>query len=83
MTPDEIKEFIANGIPDSEVLVDGDGQHFQAIVVSSAFEGLSMLKQHQMVYAALGNAMESAIHALSIKTYTPEQWQQARKLRVL
>lgn len=83
MTPDEIKEKIAAGIADSEVHVDGDGQHFQAVVVSQAFEGLSMLKQHQMVYATLGNAMESAIHALSIKTYTPKQWQQARKLRVL
>ena len=51
-----------------------DGTHFEAIIVSEAFVGKSMVQQHQIVYAALGDRMHSEIHALSMKTYTPEQW---------
>ncbi len=74
MTPEKIKAMIESGIEGAEALVDGDGRHFNARVVSDKFAGLTMIKQHKLVYAALGDNMESAIHALSIKTYTPEQW---------
>ena len=56
-----------------QVLGD-DGTHFEAVIVSKAFVGKTMIQQHQQVYAALGDRMRSEIHALSMKTYTPEQW---------
>lgn len=83
MTPQEIQSMIEAGIEGAEVSVDGDGSHFAARVVSDVFEGVPMVKQHQMVYAALGNSMESAIHALSIQTYTRAEWQRASKLQVM
>ncbi len=51
-----------------------DGTHFEAVIVSSAFVGKGMVAQHQLVYAALGDRMRAEIHALSMKTYTPEAW---------
>ncbi|MEM7465838.1 MAG: BolA family protein [Pseudomonadota bacterium] len=83
MTPEEIKKMIEAGIEGAEVAVDGDGSHFAARVVSDAFEGLSMVKQHQMVYATLGDSMSGAIHALSIQSYTPAEWERASKLQVM
>ena len=83
MTPDEIKIMIEAGIPDAQAQVDGDGSHFQDRVVSDSFAGCPMIKQHKMVYAALGDSMESAIHALSIQTYTKAQWEKASKLQVM
>ena len=59
-----------------QVLGD-DGTHFEAQIVSAAFLGKNMVQQHQLVYAALGDRMRSEIHALSMKTYTPEQWQKS------
>ncbi|HFD92104.1 MAG TPA: BolA/IbaG family iron-sulfur metabolism protein [Gammaproteobacteria bacterium] len=82
MQCEEIRELIAAGIPGSEVVVTGDGTHFEATVVTPAFEGKSILEQHRMVYATLGDRMQSEIHALSIRSYTPQQWDQARRLRV-
>jgi acid stress-induced BolA-like protein IbaG/YrbA len=58
-----------------EVLGD-DGTHFEAVIVSPAFEGKSMVQQHQLVYGALGERMRAEIHALSMKTYTPQKWQE-------
>jgi acid stress-induced BolA-like protein IbaG/YrbA len=78
MTPEEIKTMIESGIPGSIAIVDGDGSHFQAQVVSNSFADCPMIKQHKMVYATLGDSMESAIHALSIQTYTTEQWEKIR-----
>ncbi|MGR8948133.1 MAG: BolA family protein [Gammaproteobacteria bacterium] len=83
MTPEEIKSMIEAGIDGAQVAVDGDGSHFAARVVSDAFEGMPMVKQHQMVYATLGDSMAEAIHALSIQTYTQAQWEKASKLRVM
>ena len=83
MTPQEIQSMIEAGIENAEVSVDGDGSHFAARVVSDVFEGLPMVKQHQLVYAALGDSMESAIHALSIQTYTRAEWERASKLQVM
>ncbi len=75
MDPEEIKVLIENGLPSSTVAVRGDGTHFEAIVVSSDFEGKSLIEQHQIVYSALGEAMKEQIHAISLKTYTPHQWE--------
>ena len=75
MDEEQIKQKIEAGLPGSQVSVSGDGRHFEAIVVSAAFAGKSMLEQHRMVYGSLGDSFESeAIHALSVKTYTPEAW---------
>jgi len=54
--------------------VKGDGAHFEAVVVSPEFAGLNRVRQHQLVYAALGDRMRAEIHALSMKTYSPEEW---------
>ena len=83
MTSEEIKSMIEDGIPGASAHVDGDGSHFVARVVSDKFEACPMIKQHKLVYAALGSSMESAIHALSIQTYTPAEWEKARKLQVM
>jgi acid stress-induced BolA-like protein IbaG/YrbA len=59
-------------------MVDGDGTHFTAVVVSSEFAGKSLLQQHRIVYGVLGGRMGGEIHALSMQTFTPEQWQNRR-----
>jgi acid stress-induced BolA-like protein IbaG/YrbA len=75
MQAEQIKQMIEAGLPGSQVEVRGDdGQHFDAVVVSPAFVGKGMLEQHRMVYATLGDRMQSEIHALSMKTYTPDTW---------
>jgi acid stress-induced BolA-like protein IbaG/YrbA len=74
MQADELKKLIEQGVPAEQVSVKGDGDHFEAIVVSAAFEGKSMVQQHQMVYGSLGDAMQGAVHALALRTFTPEQW---------
>jgi acid stress-induced BolA-like protein IbaG/YrbA len=74
MDPKEIQAMIEAGMPGSSVDVDGDGTHFEAVIVSSVFSGKSLLERHQLVYKVLGEAMKERIHALSLKTYTPEQW---------
>jgi acid stress-induced BolA-like protein IbaG/YrbA len=74
MQADELKKIIEDGIPSAEVVVQGDGDHFEATIVSEAFAGKSMVKQHQMVYAALGDLMQGAVHALSFRTFTPQEW---------
>jgi len=84
MQIDEIKKMIEAGMPDSQVSVTGDGSHFEAVVISEVFEGKGMLQQHRMVYETLGDNIENAaIHALSMKTFTPAQWEAAQKRRVL
>lgn len=63
------------GLPCDFVAVHGnDGQHFEAVVVSPQFAGKNMVQQHQLVYKALGERMREEIHALSLRTYTPEAW---------
>ena len=74
LTPDTLKNYITNAMPCAHIEVEGDGQHFYATIVSDEFNGLSMIKQHQRVYAALGERMKAEVHALSMKTYSPEQW---------
>ncbi|MEK6806344.1 MAG: BolA/IbaG family iron-sulfur metabolism protein [Pseudomonadota bacterium] len=72
MNAQEIRMLIEAGLPDSRVVVKGDdGQHFEAEVVCTAFAGKSMIAQHRMVYAALGERMGREIHALQLKTRAP------------
>ena len=78
VTPEDIKNWIENGLKDAHVEVEGDGHHFNALVVAPAFEGRSRIAQHQLVYAALGERMKAEIHALSMRTLTPEEWGQER-----
>jgi len=76
LSADELKTFITNGLACEHIEVLGnDGQHFEAIIVSAAFVGKNMVQQHQLVYQALGDRMRSEIHALSMRTFTPEAWQ--------
>jgi acid stress-induced BolA-like protein IbaG/YrbA len=74
-TPEKIKEYIAAGLECTHLEVDGDGQHFTAVIVSPAFVGKRLIQRHQIVYAALGDRMREEIHALSMKTLTPEEFQ--------
>jgi len=75
VTADSIKNHIETSLPCELVHVEGDdGFHFSAIIVSPEFRGKNMVQQHQMVYRALGDRMKQEIHALSMKTLTPEQW---------
>ncbi len=73
-TPDQLREFIAAGLPCEHVAVDGDGRHFFATIVSTAFEGLARVRRHQRVYEVLGDRMREQIHALSMKTLTPAEY---------
>lgn len=73
-TPDQIKTMIEQGMPDAQVEVAGDdGVHFAARVISPSFEGKRMVEQHRMVYATLGDTMGDDIHALTLRTQTPDQ----------
>jgi len=73
-TPLQVRDFIAAGLACDHIEVDGDGRHFFATIVSSAFDGRSRVARHQQVYAALGDRMREQIHALSMKTLTPAEW---------
>lgn len=74
MQAEDVKQLIEKGLPDAEAIVSGDGDHFEAVVISPSFADLNMVKQHQAVYRTLGDGFQGAIHALALKTYTPEQW---------
>ena len=73
-TPDEVQQYIADGLPCTHLAVEGDGQHFFATIVSAEFEGKTRIARHQRVYQALGDRMRAQIHALSMKTLTPAEW---------
>jgi len=76
VTPESIQHSIAQGLATEHLSVTGeDGTHFQAVVVSDAFAGKSRVQRHQLVYQALGDRMREEIHALSMQTYTPQEWQ--------
>ena len=74
VAPEDVKRYIAENLNCQHVEVTGDGQHFQAVIVSEAFRGKSRVQQHQLVYRALGERMREEIHALSMRTFTPEDW---------
>ena len=74
VAPEQVKTYIEQGLECELVRVAGDGQHFEAVIVSAAFRGKNKVQQHQLVYRALGGRMHEEIHALSMQTYTPEDW---------
>ncbi len=71
--PEQIKAWIEAELPDCVAHVSGDGHHFEAQVISSIFSSKNTIQRHRLVYAALGQRMQSEIHALSLKTFTPEE----------
>lgn len=78
ISPEQVETMIQERLANAEVKVVGDGQHFEAVIISPDFAGKTIVKQHQIVYGALQAELASeAIHALSLKTYTPETWQAA------
>ena len=78
LTCDEVKGLIEGALPGAEVQVQnfgGGADHFEAVVVAPQFDGLSLVKQHQLVYAPVqAHLQNGAMHALGLKTYTPAQW---------
>jgi acid stress-induced BolA-like protein IbaG/YrbA len=78
ISPDQLTDLIKAGLPDADVQVQdltGGGDHYQAVVISSLFTGKNLIKQHQLVYGAVQQAMATdQIHALALKTYTPQEW---------
>jgi stress-induced morphogen len=72
-TPDELKERIEAGIPGAVAEVTGDGHHFNAVVSAAAFNGLTRIAQHRLVYDVFGGEVGDRIHALSIQTKTAEE----------
>jgi acid stress-induced BolA-like protein IbaG/YrbA len=79
MTADEVQQKIEVGLPGAAVRVrSGDNVHFEALVVAPQFEGLRTIKRHQLVYATLGEAVGGEIHALSLETVTPAEWEARR-----
>jgi acid stress-induced BolA-like protein IbaG/YrbA len=76
MDSNAVGELIEKGLPDASVEVRTDGSgHYEAIVICSAFDGERSLRRHQMVYGTLGDLLGGEIHALNLKTFTPEEWQ--------
>ena len=79
MQPEQIKQLIETGLACEHVSVTGDGRHFEAVVVSNAFEGKRSLARHRMVYATLGDRFDTEeLHALALKTLTSSEWQDRR-----
>ena len=80
MTAEELRNHIVSGLPCNHAQVLGDdGQHFEAVIVSPQFTGISRVQQHQRVYQALGDRMRSEVHALSLRTFPPEAWAQSNQ----
>ena len=78
MTADELTSLISAGLPCDHCQLEGDGRHWYATIVSKSFEGKRLIQRHQMVYATLGNRMQTdEVHALSMKTLTPTEWAQS------
>lgn len=81
MTANELQHIIEQSLDCAHIDVQGDGRHWQAVIVAAAFEGKRLIARHQCVYATLGTRLHTdEVHALSMKTYTPDEWakQQAR-----
>jgi len=77
MTADQLKDIIRAGLACEHLELQGDGRHWFATIVSPEFEGLRTIARHQKVYATLGQRMQTdEVHALSMKTLTPAEWQQ-------
>ena len=76
VTAEDVKTFIESGLPCEHIELVGDGQHFQALIVSAEFRGKSRVERHQRVHQALGERMREEVHALSMQTLTPEEWRE-------
>jgi len=75
LSASQLESYITDNLSCDYIKVLGDdGTHFEAIIVSAAFVGKTMIQQHQLVYTALGDRMRAEIHALSIRTFTPDKW---------
>ena len=74
VTPEAIQAYIREKLDCEHLAIEGDGAHFQAVIVSDAFTGKSRVQRHQIVYGALGDRMREEIHALSMQTLTPAEW---------
>ena len=80
LSADQLESYITASLDCDYIKVMGDdGTHFEAVIVSHAFEGKNMVQQHQLVYGALGDRMRAEIHALGMKTYTPQKWQELNR----
>jgi acid stress-induced BolA-like protein IbaG/YrbA len=77
-TPAQVRQYIADGLSCDHLEVDGDGSHFEAVIVSAAFEGKRPIARHQLVYSVLGDRMKAEIHALSMRTLTPDEYKAGR-----
>jgi acid stress-induced BolA-like protein IbaG/YrbA len=75
MTAEELQSIISTGLACEHIQVEGDGRHWQAVIVSAEFQGKRLIQRHQRVYATLGERMHTdEVHALSMKTFTPAEW---------
>ena len=72
--PEQVRDWIAESFPCETLRVTGDGQHFEALIVSAEFAGLNRVERHKLVYRALGDRMRGDIHALSMRAMTPEEF---------
>jgi len=75
MSPELIKAYLEESIDCEHLTVIGDGRHFEAVIVSKIFDGKSRVQRHQVIFAVLGDKMKEDIHALSMKTLTPGEWE--------
>jgi acid stress-induced BolA-like protein IbaG/YrbA len=76
MTADELKSIISTNLKCEHIELEGDGQHWYATIVAEEFEGKRLIQRHKLVYATLGEKIQTnEVHALSMKTYTPREWQ--------
>ena len=78
VTTEQVKTYIEQHLECEQIEVAGDGQHFEALIVSTLFRGKSWVQRHQLVYGVLGDRMREEIHALSMKTLTPEEFEAQR-----
>ncbi len=75
MTADQLKDIITAGLACEHITLEGDGRHWYATIVSSEFEGKRLVQRQRLVYATLGNRMQTdEVHALSMKTFSPTEW---------
>jgi acid stress-induced BolA-like protein IbaG/YrbA len=79
MTADQLKDIISAGLACEHLALEGDGRHWYATIVSEAFTGQRLVQRQRLVYATLGNRMQTdEVHALSMKTYSPAEWATAQ-----
>ena len=79
-----LRQLITQGLVCEHLDIQGDGRHWFATIVSSDFEGKRLIQRHQQVYATLGNSLETdAVHALSMRTYTPQEWEEQGRSQIM